>query len=318
MSHSQYDQSEKIVALIHGVTGLHPTYRAFHAAGAIYRGSFRALPVAKQYTRAAHMQGEEIPITVRFSLGGGDPGAAPKQTVGMATKFYLPDGRVTDLVMLNAPSFPVRDVDELIELVGCFDPQTHAPNPQKLQAFLVSHPATAAALGVRKSLPAPISFAHTAYHGIHAFRFIDAACRATYAKYHWIPEDGERGETLEELQARPHDFLFERMKERVAKGPCRFSLQLELAEDDDPLLDPTVLWAADRKRVTVGTLELIAPTTTEEIGDPIMLHDPTRVTDGIETTDDPILHARRGAYDVSVAYRTGGWHSCPFSKVVKG
>jgi catalase len=32
--------------------------------------------------------------------------------------------------------------------------------------------------------------------------------------------------------------------------------------------------------------------------------DPTRVTEGILLTDDPILHARTGAYSVSVARRT--------------
>ena len=38
-----------------------------------------------------------------------------------------------------------------------------------------------------------------------------------------------------------------------------------------------------------------------------MMHDPTRLTDGIEPSDDPVLAARRGVYEVSVAYRTGGW-----------
>ena len=45
-----------------------------------------------------------------------------------------------------------------------------------------------------------------------------------------------------------------------------------------------------------------------EIGDPVMMHDPTAVTDGIEVSpDDQIIAARRGAYLVSVAQRTGGW-----------
>ena len=39
----------------------------------------------------------------------------------------------------------------------------------------------------------------------------------------------------------------------------------------------------------------------------MMLHDPTRLTDGIEASDDPILAVRRGVYEVSVAHRTGGW-----------
>ena len=38
-----------------------------------------------------------------------------------------------------------------------------------------------------------------------------------------------------------------------------------------------------------------------------MMHDPTRLTDGIEPSDDPVLAARRGVYEVSVANRTGGW-----------
>jgi hypothetical protein len=39
-----------------------------------------------------------------------------------------------------------------------------------------------------------------------------------------------------------------------------------------------------------------------------MMHDPTAVTDGIEISpDDQIIAARRGAYLVSVAERTGGW-----------
>jgi hypothetical protein len=44
------------------------------------------------------------------------------------------------------------------------------------------------------------------------------------------------------------------------------------------------------------------------IGDPVMMHDPTAVTDGIEVSpDDQILAVRRGAYLLSVAERTGGW-----------
>ena len=38
-----------------------------------------------------------------------------------------------------------------------------------------------------------------------------------------------------------------------------------------------------------------------------MLHDPTRLTDGMEASDGPILAVRRGVYEVPVAHRTGGW-----------
>jgi catalase len=82
---------------------------------------------------------------------------------------------------------------------------------------------------------------------------------------------------------------------------------LQLAEEGDPTGDPTALWPDDRPVVTIGRLALTRPISIEEIGDPVMLHDPTRLTDGIEPSEDPILAARRGAYKVSVAHRTGGW-----------
>jgi catalase len=68
------------------------------------------------------------------------------------------------------------------------------------------------------------------------------------------------------------------------------------------------MWPTDRERVVVGRLELFRRTNEDEIGDPVMLHDPTAVTDGIEVSpDDQIIAVRRGAYLVSVAERTGGW-----------
>jgi catalase len=36
----------------------------------------------------------------------------------------------------------------------------------------------------------------------------------------------------------------------------------------------------------------------------VLVFDPTRVVDGIELSDDPVLRFRPAAYDVSVARRT--------------
>ena len=49
----------------------------------------------------------------------------------------------------------------------------------------------------------------------------------------------------------------------------------------------------------VGRLEL-----TEAADAEPLIFDPTRVTDGIECSDDPILHARSAAYGASYAQRT--------------
>jgi len=316
MVHSQYDRSEKIVKLIHGVFGFHPTYRAFHAVGDIYRGTFTPMPEAKRYTRAMHFQ-QPVPATVRFSGGGGNPDAPPSTTAGMAAKFYLPTGRVTDLISLNAVSFIAKTVDEVVGFVDAIepDPATGKKDDTKALAYISSIPSMAAALALRKQIPAPVSFSKNNYHAIHVFRFVNENGDATHVKYHWVPEDGVQGQSIEAQQALPHDHLFTEMEERIEKGPVRFALWLEIGEEGDPLDDPTALWPEGRKRVLAGHLELVAKTSLEEIGDPVMLHDPTRITDGIELTDDPIIEARRGAYDASVADRSGGWRSCPFARV---
>ena len=85
----------------------------------------------------------------------------------------------------------------------------------------------------------------------------------------------------------------------------RFALQLQLAADGDPIDDPTARWPEDRGTAEVGTLELTGLEEGREQGDDILVFDPTRVTDGIETSADPILHFRSRAYSVSMELRSG-------------
>src|SRR3954454_11026218 len=85
--------------------------RALHAKGTLLEGTFTATPAAARLTRAAHMQGEPVKATVRFSNGSGDPDAPDygPEIRGMAAKLYLPDGETrTDISAQTVPRFPVR------------------------------------------------------------------------------------------------------------------------------------------------------------------------------------------------------------------
>ena len=115
--------------------------------------------------------------------------------------------------------------------------------------FLATRPWIANAFKIAKNLPAPVSFAQTVFHAIHAFRFVNAADEAQYARYHWEPEAGEAGQTLEELQKQPPSYLFEELEARLRKAPVVFNLVLQLAEEGDPTDDPTAPWPDDRPRV---------------------------------------------------------------------
>src|SRR5215469_6527941 len=53
--------------------GVHPGFRANHAKGAVFEGTFTPTAAAKGLSKAAHLAGPAVPIVVRFSNGGGLP-----------------------------------------------------------------------------------------------------------------------------------------------------------------------------------------------------------------------------------------------------
>jgi catalase len=300
--HGQYHRAHDLVQGVHGIQGFHPGFRAVHAFGRIYRGTFTASGDGAALTRAVHFQpGATTPATVRFSSTKGDPEAPFALVTGMATKFYLDDGTVTDMIALNLPLFPLANPDDYLEYFATGTDQAAKA------AFLAARPKIATALQFLQGMHAPKSLAETAFNAIHAFWFENAAGQRRAGRYHWVPEAGESGQTVAELQALPHDALFTELEARLDQGPVRLALYLSLAEEGDDLTDPSTAWPETRERVLLGQLALERRTSTEEIGDPIMIHDPTRTTDGIDVTDDPVLNVRRGAYEVSAVNRGAGW-----------
>jgi len=302
--HGQYQRADALVTGIHQVNGFHPGYRAVHALGRIYRGSFTASGDGAALTRAAHFQpAAVVPATMRFSSASSDPEAPPSPVTAMATKFYLDNGTVTDLIALNIPAFPMATPDDVLKAV------TANKDPNSLRAFLAENPRIAGALKGLATVPAPTSLAETAFHAIHTFWFENAARERRAGRYHWEPEAGVTSQPAADLIAQPNDSLFTEFETRLEGGPAAFTLVVSLAEEEDDLLDPSTAWPEDRERVTLGRLTIQRRTSLEEIGDPIMMHDPTRTTDGIDTSDDPILAARRGIYETSAVNRGAGWKS---------
>jgi len=311
MNHGPLYRSDDLVAAVHRAEGgRFDGFRAAHAYGRIYVGTFTATPAAKTLSRAAHFQGTPVPVTARLSGASGDPRKKPENIVAMATKFYLPDGTVTDLIAITLPAFFARTPEQFLEFTAAktADPATGKPDLAKLQAYAIKYPNAGRVLKLIYSQPALVSFAEVSYRPLHTFYFVNAEGVGRWARYHWEPEAGVAGQPLEELAKLPQDYLYDELEVRLHAGPVIFRLELELAKDGDPVDDPSAMWPDGRERVVVGHLELLRPITEAELGDSVMLHDPTLVTDGIEVSpDDQIIAVRRGAYLVSVAERTGGW-----------
>jgi catalase len=290
----------EMVDAINAVFGRHARARALHAKGVWCKGTFVATPEAAALTRAVHMQGTPVDVTVRFSNGSGDPNSADyaDDVRGLAVTFHLPDGSRADILGQTARRAPVRNPDEFIELVRAADARWRLP------LYLAKHPHAIPALG--QNLPLlgpPASYATRAYYPLHAFRWLNADGAGRFVRYTWLPEAGEAGISRGEARRLGRHYLREELAERLGRGPVRFTLQLQLADEGDDVNDPTSVWPAERPTVVGGTLEVTALTDDPEVDGQVLVFDPVRVTDGIEPSDDPILRYRPEAYSVSVERR---------------
>jgi catalase len=291
----------ELVDAIGKAGGSYPGHRAAHAKGVVLTGTFTPTPEAKALTKAAHFAGDPVRVTVRFSNGGANPDsndAAIGDGRGMATKFYLPDGTTTDIVALSLPLFFVRTPEEFLEFT-----LARADSMEKVGEFIGSHPATAQAVQqIAPMLIPPRSYATVVYNSLHAYRLTNSDGGQRWVRWSWLPEAGVEWLPEDEREGQDRNFLQTEILERL---PVRFTLVARIAPDGAPTDDPTAAWPEDVESVTMGTVELTGPETERETGDDVMVMDPTRVTDGVELSDDPILRIRSHAYSVSVERRAG-------------
>jgi len=216
---------------------------------------------------------------------------------GLAVAFHL-DGSRPVISAQSLPLFSVRSPDEFQALISAL-----APGPAqllRLPAFLLRHPHAALSLPTNnKALKAPLSYATLPYYAIHAYKWIAADGSSRFVRYHWMPEAGDHRLSGKDAKAGGRDYLKNEIAERLAAGPVRFTLRVQVAEDGDVTRDPSSRWPASRRVFDGGTLELTEPIAEEGV----LVFDPTAVTDGIELSDDVVLQFRAGAYTESVNRR---------------
>lgn len=299
---------EQLVRAIEAASGVFPGHRTLHAKGAPALGAFTSSGDAITLTTAAHLQpGATTPVEVRFSNGSADPTQADgvRDGRGLSVKFRLPDGTATDIVSLSLPVFFVRTVPDFLAFLVARtpDPKTGEMDMNKVFAFLGEHPEAARAAELSVTSPTPASFAQVRYFGVHCFWMVAADGTRTKVKYRWEPAAGEAGLTSEQAVSAEPGYLATEIAERLNEGPVSFTLHLIVGTEEDDEADPTTEWPADRNEVVAGTLVLNAqPEDPADIDK--LIFDPVRVTPGIETSVDEILHARSAAYSASYSRRT--------------
>jgi catalase len=285
--------ADDLLKQLDAIFGLHPGFRSAHAKGMMLSGIFTPSPEAVSLTRAPHVTRSSTPVTVRFSNGTGlplipdnTPDANPR---GLAIRFHLAEHVHTDIVSHSTDGFPTRTGQEFLDFLRAV--ATGDPS-----AFLAAHPAALAFAQTPK--PSPASFAREAYFGGTAFRFINRQGLTRYGRYRIVPEAGVEHIDDATAKSKAANYLFDELIQRIAAGPIRFSIQVQIANDGDTVDDATIHWPGDRPLVHFGTVELTAKAPEDEDHRRIIF-DPIPRVDGIEASGDPLLELRAAIYLLS-------------------
>jgi len=175
-----------------------------------------------------------------------------------------------------------------------------APKPTKLEQFFGAHPNAPKAFG---SAATPDSYADEEYHGINAFILINKGGQGQAVRYLLVPEKPAHL-APEEAAKQPADFLSEELTKRLALHPVTFRLEAQLAGPGDQTKDGSQPWPDDRKIVELGVLTLNKVAANSLEVEKKLLFVPTRLTEGIELSDDPLPLERAAAYAVSFDRRS--------------
>ncbi|MET0232955.1 MAG: catalase family peroxidase [Rhodanobacteraceae bacterium] len=291
----------QIVDLFNKIYGSHPGFRANHAKGIVVEGHFTASKDAATLSRAALFDGSTIPVTVRFSDGGGLPNVPDAENPhGMAIKYHLPSGADTDMVIVSYKMFPVGSGEDFRDLLlAVSESGPDAQKPTKLDQFLATHPSVAKA---NAAVATPASYADESYFGLDAFVLVDKSGKKQAVRYQMLPEKLVHLSKEDAAKQSP-DFLVDELPKRIAQKPVVFHLKAQLAAPGDQTKDPSQPWPDDRKVVDLGTLTLDRNVADSLAAQKKLLFMPTALTDGIELSDDTLPVIRAGAYAVSFSRR---------------
>ena len=167
---------EAIVNAQFAVSGNHKGVRASGAKGVCVKGAFTPSPEAPGLSKAPHFA-RTVPMTARFSMGGGNPNISDKTkptTRGFAMEFEDPSGTMV-FYFVSAPVFSTKTPRQLLDFITVRLPGPDGkPDPEKIKAFATANPETTRQAAWLNARPVPASFAGVDYWGVQAYTLTNA------------------------------------------------------------------------------------------------------------------------------------------------
>lgn len=313
--------------------------RIVHARGSAAHGVFEVYESMAKYTKAGFLQnpGKKTPVFVRFSTVAGSRGSSDmaRDARGFAVKFYTDEG-VYDIVGNNIPVFFIQDAIKFPDLIHSVKPEPHNEMPQAASAhdtfwdFISLMPESMhMIMWVMSDRGIPRSLRMMEGFGIHTFRFINAADKSVFVKFHWKPLLGVHAVAWDEatrISGKDSDFHRRDLWEAIESGAFpEWELGVQIVEEKDEhkfpfdLLDPTKIIPEEMVPVKIiGKMTLNRnPENFFAETEQVAFH-PGHIVPGIDFTNDPLLQGRLFSYTDTQLKRLGSanFHEIPINRSV--
>ena len=340
ISHNE-GAAQEMVNILHRPDG-DDKLRPIHSLGIGVKGSFTASPVAKTFSNSKVFQGQKVDATIRFSNASGSKYRHDgwSDIRGMATRFHLKDPSDFDLIAMTLPEFFTPDVPTSVDFLKAARPTPyHSATPwQKIKdylslkvpkrdrypgetispdeggkAYAQQHRFAQLPIFEASMIGAPVSYARAAYHAVHSFIITAPDGTRRWVRFTWQPVAGVL--TTDPNKTPVDVYLNKELRDRLAgRETARFTLMMAIGESGDDINDCTKPWPLHRTRVVMGmlTLESVPDEDVQKQDIEKVSYNPWLMPEGIEPSDDPVLHIRREAYEISSKER--GAHPCPFAR----
>ena len=316
--------------------------RVVHARGAAAHGYFECTHPMAEFTKASLFasKGKRTPVFQRFSTVAGSRGSpdTPRDVRGFAIKFYTDEG-VWDMVGNNIPIFFIQDAIKFPDLIHAVKPEPHHEIPQAQSAHdtfydfaSLTPEITHMLMWVMSDRALPRSFSMMQGFGIHTYRWVNAAGKSVFVKYHFKPAKGVFSLVWDEAQkvaGKDPDFNRRDLWESIERGDYpewEFGVQIVPEADehkfDFDILDATKIIPEEIVPVTpVGKLVLNRNPDNYFAETEQVAFSPGHIVPGIDFSNDPLLQGRLFSYLDTQLKRVGpnfaqlpiNRPTCPFS-----
>ncbi|MES2339002.1 MAG: catalase [Pseudomonadota bacterium] len=309
--------------------------RIVHARGSGAHGVFEATDDISDLSKAAvFRKGEKTETFVRFSTVAGGAGSVdtPRDVRGFAVKFYTSEGN-WDLVGNNIPVFFIQDAIKFPDLVHAVKMEADRAYPQAGSAHdtfwdwaSLMPETTHMLMWAMSDRTLPRSLRMMEGFGVHTFKLVNDAGKASFVKFHWKPRLGIQSTIWDEalkLQAADNDYHRRDLWEAIDSGDFpQWDLGIQVFDEDfanaQPydVLDATKLIPEEDVPVRlIGTLTLNRNVDNFFAETEQVAFLPTNIVPGIDFSNDPLLQGRLFSYLDTQNSRLGttNFHQIPIN-----